>query len=138
MSRQVVEDDFARYGHAFDRACKRAIVHGAQATKEAARQTVPKGETGKLERSIHIVGPEETLERITVWVIAGQFYGKFLEFGTLGKRKRGLQRERSAASQARAASGGGIRPRYFMLKAGRIGAPAFARALADEIRRLHQ
>jgi hypothetical protein len=134
MSHVVIEDGFAQYGRRFDHACQRAIIEGAQATLNAARGTVPKGETGRLERSLRLTELTETTEQLTISVVATAFYGRFLEFGTLGGRKRKLRapekRRRSAAE------GSGISPRYFMLKAGRLGAPGFAAAVAREIGRL--
>jgi hypothetical protein len=131
MSRVVVQDQFARYGREFDRACRRALLEGAQATLDVARVTVPKGETGKLERSLHLGHMEETPARLRVEVVAAQFYGRFLEFGTLGSRKRALKRP-----EARRSTGQGIKPRYFMLHAGRIAAPQFTAALSRQLRNL--
>jgi bacteriophage HK97-gp10 putative tail-component len=143
LSRVVVEDGFAQYGRELDWACRRAIVQGAEATLQIAKGTVPKGATGRLERSIHIGPLIETLTRLRVEVYAGMFYGKFLEFGTLGRRTKRVsdrtwQARRSPSGRARQANwrGEGITPRYFMLKAGRLGGPAFAAALARELGRL--
>jgi len=143
MSRVVVEDGFAKYGREFDRACERAIIAGAQATLNYARVTVPKGETGKLEQSLRLTALTDTATRLSISVVATRFYGKFLEFGTLGKRKKRIsdrtwQARQSPSGRARQANwrGGGITPRYFMLKAGRLGAPAFAAAIARELGRL--
>jgi hypothetical protein len=136
VSRVVVEDGFAQYGRAFDRALRIAIIEGAEATLHAAQSTVPRGETGRLARSIHLGPLIETLQHLRIEVYAGMFYGKFVEFGTLGRRKKAVTRGRSAASQARAESGQGIAPRYFMLKAGRKAAPMFAAAVARHIRSL--
>lgn len=128
MSRVVVEDGFERYGREFDAAVRRALIDGAQATLNAARVTVPKGETGKLERSLHLGAMIETPARVSIAVVAGMFYGRFLEYGTLGSRKRKLKRP-----EAQRNTGQGIRPRRFMLHAGQAAAPAFAAAVAREI-----
>lgn len=134
MARVVIEDHFAEFGLEFDEAMKRALIQAAAVTKAEAERTVPKGETGKLESSIHLSEIDSTTTGWRIAVYAGEFYGKFLEFGTLGSRKRKLRRPN--ARRETSSPGSGIKPRYFMLNAGRATESALGEAMAEEIAKL--
>lgn len=113
MNRLIVEDHFHRFGQEIDQAMTIAIIEGAEATLHAARTTVPKGATGRLERSLHIGPLVKTRAQLTITVYASRFYGRFLEYGTKF-----------------------IAPRYFMVKASQQAEAAYALAITRQIRRL--
>jgi hypothetical protein len=134
LSRVIVEDHFAELGLEFDQAMIRALVEAAAVTRAEAERIAPKGETGRLAASMHLSEIEPTLTGWRISVFPGMFYAKFLEFGTLGERKKKLRRPE--ARRRAAGEGSGITPRYFMLQAGKNTEEALGAAIAREIEKL--
>jgi hypothetical protein len=134
LSRVIIQDHFAEFGYEFDQACVRALVKAAEVTREEAARTAPLGETGRLKASMHLSEIEPTLKGWRISVFPGMFYAKFVEYGTLGGRKKKLRRPE--ARKLSAEEGSGITPRYFMRDAGRNTEEALGVAIAEEIRRL--
>jgi HK97 gp10 family phage protein len=133
-TRVVVEDRFDELGLLFDNAMRRALAKAASVTRAEAARLAPKGETGRLANSMHLSEIEPLLGGYRINVFAGMFYGKFLEFGTLGERRKKLRRP--DARQRISEPGQGIEPRYFMRRAGRNTEEALDLAVVEELRSL--
>lgn len=134
MTRIIVEDHFDELGILFDNAMRRALVKAAVVTQAEASKLAPKGETGRLANSMHLSEIESLPGGYRIQVFAGMFYGKFLEFGTLGSRRKKLRRPDSR--QRTSEDGSGIEPRYFMRRAGRNTEEALDVAVTEELRHL--
>lgn len=137
-TRVVVDSRFRQLGAELERGVERALGQAAGVAVAAAREAETDVRTGKLRGSIRASTVYETTrgKEIEIYVPANVFYGRFIEYGTLGKRGRKVKRadKRSRATHTQAGKKQGVKAVHFLLKGRRAALYRIVGLLERELR----
>jgi hypothetical protein len=136
--RVIVNSRFREYAADLRRGEERALGHAASVGVAAARTAETDVKTGRLRASIRASTVYETPrgKEVAIYVPKDVFYGRFINYGTLGKRGRKLKQpgRRTRATHSESGKRHGVTGLHFLEKGRRAAAARLVSLVERELR----